>query len=1016
MGFFVVPPILRGQIEKRLSEQLHRHVTVGKVALNPLTLSMTLESFSIAEPAGGQFIGWKRLFVDFDSFSVLLREWRFQEIVLDGFSGKVAIDADGRVNFADLLETVQATIKSSAKTTRKPWPLLVRQIAIGNARLSYSDASQAEPFATEVGPTTVSLKDFHIGGPRQAPGEFSATTESGETVTWRGALSLVPLWSKGDLMISKIALKKYAPYYRRMVHFDLHDGRLDLALHYDFSIENGVPALRVSNGHLLIEALQIAKRGAIAPVVALKQIEVTGMAATYPKISAEAARVAVTGGSVLLQRTPAGIDLVELLMPVLPPAKSAAGMASAPTAVGPSVPIEANVAEISLRDLTVTVEDLTTPRPARHELTGLTCDLRSFSLASPATPVPFGLKARLVPEGEVQAAGTVSLAPMKVALTLELTNISLANVSPYAEPFANLRITRGGLSAALNVYAELPTHTAPVLAAQGDVTIEDFAACDETAVDQFVGWHSLAIKGLEFASDPAKLLISEVTWVEPSGRLIVNADGSINLLVALRVPGAPPPLQVSMPVASRGKPTAPAIDQMTVALDRFVLENASCEFIDRAIKPNVRLSLNELTGTIEGLASAELARASVDIRGKVNDSAPVSISGKINPLSAQAFTDLKIAMKGIALMPTGPYSGKFAGYDVASGSLNLDIRCRVSQRKVDCTNVVTIDQFAFGEASNSPDATTLPVKLAVALLRDTSGRIVIDVPVQGSLDDPNFRIGRVVLRVITNLLVKVATSPFALIGSMFGGEKGQDLSYLQFVSGGTAPQDEAETKKLDIVAKALHGRPALNLEIVGGYDEVADGPVLRDQALEKEMCLLIWKDRVKLEPELKLEDVQVDPLQKMGMVRRMYYHTFPKEKPKTVIHTTTTKSNAPVSGQRGNLGAFAREKTTTSLAKTAPKKKPTPQSEAEVLADLAAGKVPEPVDASPLTLEEMKAILLERMTIDEESGRLLATRRAQTVYDYLTGPCQVPADRLTLTVLAADKPAAKGARVELRLK
>ena len=608
LGFFVVPPILRGQLEKRLSEQLHRHVTVGKVALNPLTLSLSIESFSIAEPAGGQFIGWRRLLVDFDSFSVLFREWRFQKIALDGFSGKVAIAADGQVNFADLLKTFGAAAKTE-QPAKKMWPVLVRSLAISNARLAYSDASQAEPFATDIGPTTVSLKNFHVGGTRQAPGEFSATTESGESVTWRGALSLVPLWSTGDLTITKIALKKYAPYYSKMVRFDLRDGRLDLALHYDFSIENGAPALRVSNGRLSIESLQLAKRGAPDPVLVLKQIEVIGMAATYPKITAEAARLAVNGGSVSLQRTPSGIDLVDLLMPVLPPTAPLVSATPAPANAVSAAPIDASVTEISIRDLAVTIDDLTTPRPARHELTGLTCDLRGFSLASLSTPVPLGFKARLAPDGEIHAVGTVALAPLKAALTVELTNISLPNVSPYAESFANLRVVRGGLNAALNIQAQIPDGSAPILAAQGDVNIEDFAVFDAASVDQLVGWRSLAIKGLDYASSPAKLMVGEVDWVEPTGHVIVNADGSINLLAALHPAGPAEPVQVALPVASAGKHADPIADLMTVALDRFVLENAAFEYVDRSIQPNVQLSLNELSGAIDGLASAELDRA-----------------------------------------------------------------------------------------------------------------------------------------------------------------------------------------------------------------------------------------------------------------------------------------------------------------------------------------------------------------------------------------------------------------------
>lgn len=1013
LGFFVAPPILRGQLEKRLSEQLHRRVTIGRVGLNPLTLSLSVESFAIAEPTGERFIGWKRLFVDFDAFSVLFREWRFQEIALDGFAGKVAIAADGRPNFADLLKTFGTPAKTE-QPARKMWPLLIRHLAINNARLTYRDASQAEPFATEIGPTTVSLKNFQIGGPRQAPGEFTATTESGESVHWRGTLSLLPLWSAGDLTVSKIALKKYAPYYSKLVRFDVREGRLDLALHYDFSIVNGAPALRVSNGRLAIDLLQLAKRGEADPAVALKRIELTGVTATYPKISAEAARLEINGGSVYLQRTPSGIDLVDLLTPVLPQAVPTVSIVSAPASAGPATPIDAKVTEISIRDLAVTVDDLTTPRPARHELSGVTCDLRAFSLASLSAPMPLGFKAHLSPKGEIRAVGTVALVPLKTALAVELTNISLPKVSPYVESFANLRIVRGGLTVALTLQAEFPSSGAPIFAAQGDVNVEDFAVLDAASVDQMVGWRSFAIKGLDYASSPAKLMISEVDWVEPIGRVIVNADGSNNFEVALPLAGTTEPVRVAMPTAASGQRGEQVADSMLMALDRFVLKGATFEFVDRSIQPNAQLSLNEMSGVVEGLASAELARATVDLKGKVNDSAPVSVSGKINPLSADAFTDLKVAMKGIGLVPVGPYSGKFAGYELAGGSLNLDIRCRVARRKVDCANVVTIDQFAFGNATNSPDATSLPVRLAVALLRDTAGRIVIDLPVQGSLDDPNFRVGRVVLRVLTNLLAKVATSPFALLGSVFGAEKDQDLSYQQFVAGDIAPLNESELRKLDVVAKALYGRPALLLDIVGGYDEVADGPALREQALEMEMRQLIWSDRRKLEPDLSLEQVQVDPVQKLGMVRRLYYIAFPGEKPRHIITTTTTRPNTVVSGQRGNLGSFERSKTTTTTSTTQKKMAPVISDGAGV--DVTDGKSPAPTDKKPLTLEEMKAVLLERLTVDQEAYRQLAAQRAKTVYEYLAGTCQVPAERLTLVGATDETPAAKGTRVELRLK
>ena len=1014
LGFFVAPPIVRGQLEKRLSEQLHRRVTVGKVRLNPLTLSVSLEAFSIADPAGGQFIGWRRLFVDFDALSFLLREWRFQEIALDGFSGKVAVAKDGRLNFSDLLESLgNAPTPTKPQPAKKTWPLRVRHLAINDARLSYGDASRAEPFATDIGPTSVSLRNFSTGGPKQAPGEFSATTESGETFAWHGALSLAPLSSSGDIALGKIALKKYAPYYADRVKFDLRDGRLDVALHYDFTLEEGKPSLRVSSGRVVIESLKIAKPGAGKPVIALKQIELAGLTVTYPRISAEVARVAVSGGSIAVERTAEGIDLVELLLPVSSEAPPTVALAPAAAPAVTPEPFDAKATEVSIRDLAVTVEDHSTPRVARHELTELTCDLRNFSLATPAVPMPFGFKAKLAPEGVIHAAGTIALAPMKVELGLELTAIALANVSPYAETFVNLRIGKGQLTSALNLKLELATGSAPIIAAQGDLNVEDFAAYDAASVDELAGWRSLAIKGLEYSSAPAKLMISEITWAGPTGHLIVNADGTNNLAQALKSPGPGEVPEVKLPVAAAAKPSA--ADPMFVALERFVLENASFDFVDRTLQPNVHVALNELSGEIDGLASSELARATVSLQGKVDGVAPVAITGKINPLSAQAFTDLKVAMKDIELVPVGPYVGKFAGYELERGSLNLDVKCRVSQRKIDVSNVVTIDQFTLGNATNSPDATTLPVRLAVALLRDTSGRIVIDVPVQGSLDDPNFRIGRVVLRVITNLLVKVATSPFSLIGSMFGGEKGQDLSFLQYAAGETDLKNEAETKKLDVVAKALLGRPALHLELVGGYNEANDGPVLREKALENKMRNLIWEDRRLVEPDVALDQIQLDPVQKMGMVRRFYYKTFPSEAPRRASITPATPSG-PVSGQRGNLGAF-QHGASSSVSRPRPVPKPEqppmPESNANETITDPTPKIPE---SKVVTLEEMKARLLEKITVDEESYRQLASDRANAVRKYLVDNGQVPADRISLAAITAETPAAKGTRVELRLK
>ena len=201
----------------------------------------------------------------------------------------------------------------------------------------------------------------------------------------------------------------------------------------------------------------------------------------------------------------------------------------------------------------------------------------------------------------------------------------------------------------------------------------------------------------------------------------------------------------------------------------MLITNTAISFTDRSLKPNVNMAIQQVNGTISGLSSEQLQHADVNLNAKVDGVGPVAITGTINPFSGTQTNDVKISVKDVDLTPASPYSGKFAGYRIAEGKLNMDLAYELVGKKLQSKNVITLDQFTFGEKVNSPDATHLPVRLAIAILKDREGKIVLDVPIEGSLDDPQFRIGKVVTRAILNILTKVATSPFSLVGALFGG-------------------------------------------------------------------------------------------------------------------------------------------------------------------------------------------------------------------------------------------------------
>ena len=217
--------------------------------------------------------------------------------------------------------------------------------------------------------------------------------------------------------------------------------------------------------------------------------------------------------------------------------------------------------------------------------------------------------------------------------------------------------------------------------------------------------------------------------------------------------------------------------------------------------------------------------------------------------------DLKASFKDMELSSAAPYFDKYIGYTVEKGKLSFDVQYLIEKRKLDSKNTIFVDQLTLGNRVESPDATKLPVKLAIALLKDRSGQIKLDIPVTGSLDDPQFSIWRIVLKVIMNLLTKAATAPFALIGSLFGG--GEDLGYVEFDYGSTTSTD-ANLKKVDDLAKALQDRPSLNLDITGHVDMERDRESLKQYLLQKKVKAQKLKDLLKKSTtNIAVDDVKV---------------------------------------------------------------------------------------------------------------------------------------------------------------
>ena len=460
---------------------------------------------------------------------------------------------------------------------------------------------------------------------------------------------------------------------------------------------------------------------------------------------------------------------------------------------------------------------------------------------------------------------------------LKANALPIGPMQPYYTEKVKILLTGGAISAEGNVSLDAPKGKPVRAGFRGEVSVNDFSSLDKALEEDFLKFATLHFGGVEVRYNPTSVAIREISLTDFYSRIIVNPDGTLNVqgIVAKEGAGKDNAARTPSPAAATPADNATQAPAVPVRIDTVTLQGGAVNFSDKFIKPNYSASLVEIGGRVSGLSSEASRLADIDLRGKLENSAPLEIVGKINPLANDLFLDLKVDFRDMDLSPLSPYSGRFAGYGIQKGKLTLSLKYHIEKRKLDSENKVFLDQFTFGDAVDSPDATKLPVRLAVALLKDRSGEIHLDLPVTGSIDDPKFSVWGVVWQIVRNLLVKAATSPFALLGAIFGG--GEELSYLEF-DPGSSVIPASGTAKLGNLVKVLTERPALKLDIEGHADIEKDREGMRQLLFRRKVAARKLADLVKTgQPAAALDNVRVEPAEYPKYLAQAYkLEKFPK--------------------------------------------------------------------------------------------------------------------------------------------
>ena len=850
-GFYLAPRLIRSQATTWVKTNLNKSIAIGEIKVNPLSFKVDISDIAIPATAGSKnepMVALTHLRLGFSPLSLFADAWRLTELRIEHPFVQATIRPDGSLN---LLELVPPSHGGESPAFR------IDIFSVDQGRIVYVDQSRAARLEETLTPITFTLKDFHTK--KNEGGEFTLNgkSERGEGFAWRGTLSMAPIASQGHFTITDLQAGTIAKFLADRLPVALTAGRIGVDGSYGFSYAGGlmrlvttIPRLALDNlafdgkDKLFHAAAQIDQAvasmnfsvatgpGAPAPTAALSHLMLRGatLSGSGP-VKGETIRLADarldnakldTAG----RRLDVGIiSLGGLNLPLAREKNNAISLARwlvvqpqvlPSQATQPTAPWVVQLGTLALKDAAVHFEDRSVTPAARYELAPIALTMGSIG-TDMAKPVMVSLSAGINSKGQFKADGVVTPGTHEAELKLSLTGMPLRPAAAYL-PYPAMELRSGDLS--FSGALTMPGGDKPAPRFKGEASIDNLSVHERSSGSELIAWRGLKLSGIDYRT--GRVDIARARLIRAVGGIAILADRSFNF-TPLMTP------KVAVPAT----PPAGAAPMTAFKLKSLDIEGGTLGFADHSIDPGFQARIEALQGSIKNIASAPDQIATIDLKGQVIDRfAPVTIAGTANLLGYDKNTDVRVAFRNIELPVFNPYSGRYAGYAIAKGKLSTELHYKIVNRALQADHHIVIDQLEWGEASANKPSVPWPVGLVTSLLKDRHGVIDLNLPVKGSLDDPTFRLGPIIWQIIGNLIEKVVTAPFALIGSLFeGAEKAQ---YVDFAPGSAAmPAGSADS--LAALAKGLGDRPALQLDIPAAPALKEDAMTIADTRIDQQV-------------------------------------------------------------------------------------------------------------------------------------------------------------------------------------
>ena len=940
-------------VDFRLSDQ-------GEPIIN-LYGKFHLKDLAFLDPDSRKVFSIKAVTIDIDKSDIVSSFFELNEIAIIGPYLMVERMGDGSINLVGLLrrekraakddkreEQAEKATASKAKESARAHVVLKR-LALEGGQIDFKDSANPVPFETSLKALNIELKDVDNQGKSPAKWRIGCTLLKGAELDSAGEIWLTNGSLAGVVEIDGISIPLLSAYYSPYINGTIERGQFDLdSLLFEVSSRDaGGPAVLLKDIELSVEGLAI-RDGAGKRVINIAETGLEGALVDLERQVVNTGRFYLNGGAVSLEIGKDGsINLASLIppAPAKDPGPQGEGGAGSPGQSSEPGPWTVEIPEASISKSAISIRDNSAPKPADIRISDLGLTIKEISTRR-GDSGPVTLAATLNKNGRIKLNGTASIMPVALAGRLTAYSIPLSSFQAYVPPEIRLVIAKGAAWASSNIEFSMADDGKIGLKSTSDIEIKGFKALERGIGKKFLAWKNFSIKGLDVAYAPFALKIRSVVLDRPYTLIELDKEKRLNINRIFPVSSPEGDGETGTQgadaeeMAQKGRDAGPQGAEKEekgekvpdLFVNEILVKDGTIEVADYSVEPFFHTELSGFTCKITGLNSLKDRPARIEAEGYLPGNAMLRISGEFNPFSKDIYADLDLRLNNMGLTRFTPYTGKYLGYTLQKGKASVDVQLKLEKREVDLMDRIFVDQLDFGQPVESKEATSLPVKLAVALLKDRNGQIKLNIPVSGSLDDPDFSIAGAVFSVIGNLITKAATSPFSLLSAAFGSS--EEINIIPFEPGSAELNQEAQ-KRLDTLAKILTDRPELNIELLGNASSDRDRQALHEQEF--------WR----LIKAQKFEDLSS------------------KEKEKTTIDeiVITDEEYPDYLEDAYKAAPFDKPKNFIGMIKSQP-------------------------------VEVMEKMLREHIEITDHDLRDLANRRAQKVAEYLVGKAGIEPERI----------------------